>query len=331
MSLPRLILVVVDPDLRQTAATDRAIDLALRSGARLHLLLPVFDPRIDATAELVDPGVERNARQALVARCHRWLAEWTEKLISQQMRVTCEVVWARLAHEAVVVAALAMAPDLVIKDLVHSPVLHGRTAISSSDWRLARRCPFALMLVQQRSTTGPCRVAVAVDPGRSQLNESGLDERVMQSALPLALLLDGSLELIHVFPSLQANREPAPALDDVVARLQRNDVEAFTRFAKRHRVPAERCTLLIGEPVHAILQHVEDRGIGLLVIGSQYWEGLDGLSLGSNAEALFAHAECDLLLVRPQGFAANVANASARVPGAIGLQVGAGGCPAAMG
>ena len=166
------------------------------------------------------------------------------------------------------------------------------------------------MLVQAGDREGPLRVAVAVDPGRPQLAAAGLDACVMKVAQPLAMLLEASLELIHVFPALQADGAPDPALDDVVVRLERIDDEAFTRFGEQHRVPAARCTLLIGEPVRAILQHVEDQGIGLLVIGSQYWEGPEGSSLGSSAEALFANAECDLLLVRPRAVAGRATTAS---------------------
>ena len=62
MSLPQQILALVDPTMHQTAATRRAVELARRCGARLHLLMVAFDERIDATAELVDPEIANLAR-----------------------------------------------------------------------------------------------------------------------------------------------------------------------------------------------------------------------------------------------------------------------------
>lgn len=302
MSLPKLILALVDPAMRQTAATRRAVELTRRCGARLHLMMVAFDARIDATAELVDPEVERLARERFIEQRLRWLAEWTAGLVAQSLRITCEVVWAKAMHEAVIVKVLEMQPDLVITDLHHETFLRRWSAIRSSDWRLARLCPAPLMLVQPDATMVPALVAAAVDPAHPLAHSIDLDQRIVQAALPLAMACGAAIEMVHVFPHRQRDEGLSAKLDELIEQLRRDDSAAFRAFADSNSVPPESRLLLEGDPVVELLRYTERRDVGLLVIGSLYRSGLDRLLLGSHAEALVAQAGCDLLLIRPADF-----------------------------
>ena len=302
MKQPELILAIVDPEMHQSAATRRAIELARRCGARLHLCMPVFDLRIHATADLVDPEVEQLARQQYIDQRMRWLAEWSAELASQNIRTSCEVLWARKAHEAVIETVRELSPDLVVKDLRRESFLRRWSTIKTSDWRLIRLCPVPLMLVQEDAPILPVRVAAAVDPVHPQARPTELDDRVVRTALPMAMAANAELELIHVFPYRRDDEGMSVKMDEVIERLRREDTDAFASFARGYSVPAERRVLLGGDPVKELLEHVEASGVDLLVIGSQYRGGFERLLLGSNAESLISHANCDLLLVRPDGF-----------------------------
>ena len=307
MSLPKLILAVVDPAMRTTVGTRRAIELARRSGARLLLFMCAFDARIDATAELVDPEVERLAREQFIQVRLRWLAEWTAELVSQDLHASCEVTWARKEYEAVIGKVLETGADFVVKDLRRDTVMRRWSAIRSTDWRLARLCPVPLMLVQEDAPLLPSRVAAAVDPSHPDAHAAGLDDGVVHAALPVAMACGASLELLHVFPYRRADEGLAAKMDELIEELRRDDRLAFNRFADRHSVASEQRLLLGGEPVAEILRHAQTAKIDLLVIGSQYRSGLDRLLLGSHAEALIAQAACDLLIVRPDNFARELA------------------------
>ena len=302
MSLPKLILVVVDPAMHLTAGVRRAVELGRRSGARLHLLMTAFDSRIDATAELVDPEVERLARQQYIDVRLKWLGEYTAGLVGQGLRASCEVTWARKEYEAVIGKVLEGGADLVVKDLRRDLVLRRWSTIRTSDWRLARLCPVPLMLVQEDAPLLPSRVAAAVDPSHPGVRPADLDDRVVGAALPLAMTCGASLDLLHVFPYQRGNEGMAAKMDALIEELRRDDRLAFNRFADRHGVAPEQRLLLGGDMVAETLRHVETAGIDLLVIGSQYVSGFDRLLLGSNAEALVGQAACDLLIVRPGDF-----------------------------
>lgn len=302
MSLPQQILALVDPSMHQTAATRRAVELARRCGARLHLLMVAFDERIDATAELVDPEIANLARARYIDERLHWLAEWSVELTAQELRVTCEVQWAKSLHDAVIAKVLEIKPDLVVGDLHRESFLRRWSVIRSSDWRLARLCPAPLMLVHPDAAILPALVAAAVDPSHPQARAAGLDERVVQIALPIAMAAGAPIELVHVFPHHRQNDRLSAKMDELIEQLRAEDRAGYWTFADQHSVPTESRVLLDGDPVEELLRYAERRDVGLLVIGSQYRRGLDRLLLGSHAEALIAQAACDILLIRPDGF-----------------------------
>lgn len=307
MSLPESILCVVDPGMEKSPAARRAIELCRRSGAQLHLLMVAFDLRIDATAELVDPEVSRLARERFVEKRMRWLGEWCAHLAEQQLRVSSEVVWARKVHEAVMSKVAERSPGLVIKDLHRHDVLRRWSILAVDDSRLARACPVPLMLVQADSRAGFAKVAAAVDPTHAESQASRLDDAIVGMALPMAMLAGASLELLHVIPHWRGSEGLSIEIDELLERLHRENAQEFLRFADRHSVAPEQRVMMSGDVVDELLRHVAGAGVDLLVIGSQYRRGLDRILLGGHAEALVGQAPCDILLVRPDGFAAAVA------------------------
>lgn len=307
MDMPRSILAAVDSGMRPSAATRRAIELSRRTGARLHLLMPVYDARIDATSERIDAEVARLASDQFIGTRLRWLADWTAELAAQNLRASCEVVWARASHEALLARVLEQAPDLVVKDLEHDSFLGRWPVIRTTIWRLLRTCPSPLMLVQPDAPLMPSRLAAAVDPSHPNARSSGLDDRVVKAALPLAMVANATLDLVHVFPFRREDSGTSAKLDEVVDEVRTEDRRIYNEFAERYSVPRDRRVLLGGSPAVEILNHAQAHSIDLLVLGSEYRGAWDRFLLGSTAESLISQAGCDLLLVRPEGFARQLA------------------------
>ncbi|HKY90038.1 MAG TPA: universal stress protein [Nevskiaceae bacterium] len=305
--MPQSILVVVDASMRETPAVHRAVELARRAKARLHLCMPAFDRRIDAAAELVHPDVERMAREQYFNERLRWITGVTSELASRGVNATCEVIWTPLMHDAVIAKVLEFGHDLVVRDLEPEPFLGRWTSVRSTDWKLARLCPVPLMFVKPSSAIMPRQIAAAVDPGHANARASGLDDRVLEFGLPLALAADARLALVHVFPHRREDVGMSAKMDELLDTMREADRQAFDAFADRHSVPKDRRVLLGGRSAEELCRFVEEKGIELLIVGSEYRGGIDRFFLGSTAEQLVAHAPCDLVLVRPDGFGATLA------------------------
>lgn len=297
------ILSVVGPRMEPSPATRRATELARRSGARLDLFMPVYDRDIDAAQNLTEPDVARRALEHFVDERSRWLTEFARELADRGLDVSGEVSWSREPYKAIIDRALDDSPDLVVADLKRDDFLHRWSTVRTTDWRLSRLCPVPLMLVQSASSATLHRVAAAIDPTHPGAHPSGLDDQVITVGLAMAKMLEEQLEVLHVFPYLSADASDKRELNTLAKRLRLEHENAFSSFADRHTIPRDHCKLLLGEPAESLAQHVASEQIDLLVIGSQYRSGLDRLLLGSHSEALIAQAPCDLLIVRPSGFA----------------------------
>lgn len=301
----RNILVVVDSKRLQGAALARAAALSQRTGARLQVLMPVFELSIHASAELVDTEVQRLARQQYLDEHEAILAPCVAQLQAQGLDAGGEVVWSRKPYEAVIVRALDLGADLVVAELVRESFLRRWSAVRTAEWRLARFCPVPLMLVQEGAAPLPRRVTAAVDPVHPQARAGELDDRVLEQARALATLSGASLDVAHVFAYAPHARARSAKMKQWIDALREEDAAACMRFAQRHGIAPDAIARLEGEPVEALVQHCGDPG-DLLVIGSQYRRGMDRMLLGSHAEPLISQAGCDLLLVRPDGLAADL-------------------------
>lgn len=73
--------------------------------------------------------------------------------------------------------------------------------------------------------------------------------------------------------------------------------EQLTELAGKYGVAADSVHAVIGGPSPQIVEAARDQGADLLVIGSHGKHGL-GLLLGSTANGVLHHAECDVLTIR---------------------------------
>jgi universal stress protein E len=298
------ILAVVDPEMRPSAATRRAVELARRSGAQLYLCMPVFDRRIEESAELVDPDVSGLARENFIGQRRAWLTQWMAALADQGIRADGDVLWGPASHEAVMARVLELDPDLVVADLLREPFLKHWMTVKPSVWKLARLCPAPLMLVREDAPTIPARVSAAVDPFQAQVRTAGLDERVLDAALQHASTTDARLDLVHVFPFRPADEHLSTKLDELIDEQRETDRRLFTAFADGHSVRQERRFLMGGRTVVELIRYVRSHDVDLMVLGSEYRGSIERFFLGSTTESLVAQAPCDLLLVRPADFRA---------------------------
>lgn len=303
MNVLKLILVALDDPIRPTPASRRAVELARRTGAKLHLCMTVFDWSIDAASDMVDKKVGQLARKEFLDLRQQALAEYAAEQTASGLDVDFEVIWSGKPHDALLARVLDLRPDLVVKDVVRESLLGRWSTVRSSDWKLVRQCPAPLMLTRKSSVLLPKRIAVAVDPVRSESSVARLDERAMRAAVPIAMVAEAELQLVHVCKRRGRQLGDGHAINDYLDMLRKEDNAAYVDFAQHMGVPEENRVLLEGEAHHELLKFVESANVDLMVIGSEYRTGFERFMIGSTAEALISGSDCDLLLVRPDGFA----------------------------
>jgi universal stress protein E len=302
MATAQTILVALGPDRRRTAAFNRGVELARRTGAALHLCLFDYQGLIDTARAAVSPEVAQLAQKEFMRERMSWAATETASLADHGLRVECDVVWSPILHEAILGKALDIGADLIIRDIALDRHTPPRLHPSPADWKLLRLAPCSLMLVRADSAPLPRHLLAAVDVTSVRPKAANLNQRLMQNATALAQEWEADLDLVSTYSYVPLEGDAfsfAPELYDLVDKSHKS---AFEQFAAEQPIAADRRHRLFGEPADSIARCAHDHHIDLVIIGSAYHSGWDRLLFGSTAESLLRQIGCDVLILKPDGF-----------------------------
>jgi universal stress protein E len=302
MSNLKSILVVVSPERRATPALHRAVAYARRNKAALRLCLFDYYGPIDHSRSIFGQEVADRARHDFTQERMQWLSQEAAGLAAQGLQVECEVIWAPSAHKAVVAKVLETRPDLVIKDVECDPK-DGLLRPSALDWKLLRLCPALLMLVQPQARLLPQQLLAAVDV--TITGERGkLNHRVVAAASACAALSDASFKLASIFSCVPVDAYGSGFIADTYDIMNNAHRESLAKFASIHAIsPLQVLRRSAFDIAEGLAACGRDSGADLVVLGSAYHNNFDRLMFGTTAETLIRRLACDVLLVKPDGFA----------------------------
>ncbi len=304
MGTYRCIMLLLRHDETPSPALARARALAMAGGASVHLFLFEHEAAIDAVSH-VSGEVTRLAQEAFLRQRSDWLQARAAAMRADGIRAQAHVVWGAPADELVLDKLQELKPDLLIKDIDRQP-LPKRLLLTPLDWKLLRLCPVPLMLVGGHRPALPRHAVVAVDPVAEAHTAGSLNRRLLDATRKLPGI--ETVDLAHAFEPVGALAIGEPLgsavwLNDVFDSLRTLGERALHDFAVEHNVPTARRHLLAGPPALTLPALVEQLDADLLVLGTVHRRGLERLIIGSTAERILQHADCDLLAVKPAGFA----------------------------
>jgi universal stress protein E len=307
----RRILVVLDPTAHAQPALDKAASLAARTGAELTLFACDPDP---ARIRELGPADRDSARAYSLAARRDWLeaqaASWERSGVPCALEVECR----SPLHECILARLAAAPPDLVVKD-THPHSLLKRTLLTHTDWQLIRGTSVPLLLVRPDPWAAVPLFVAAIDPGHSGDRTDALDRELLAWARLLAHATDGRAAALNLCfpPSLLAGAADAAMLGWVPAAANARLVEA-DRLARIEQLRPLVATaglepgalhVVIGTP-EALPIELEVLRADVAVMGAVSRSPLRRLALGSTAEHVLDRLPCDLLVVKPPDFAANL-------------------------
>jgi universal stress protein E len=294
MSAKHIVVVVDATSNEEQPVVERAAWLAERTGAALQLFTCVYDANVDAgrvaTVLIPDAG----AREQVLLRHRRRLEELAAPLRERGLSVTVEVAWDFPLADVLVKRAAAERPWLVAKDAHHHTLLQ-RTLLSSTDWRLVRKCPVPLLLVKRPAVAAKPVVLAAVDPLHVHDKPAALDDAIYKFAAALSASTGGALHLVHA-AAPPMGIELAPQLQALIAAESRR---AIVKFVETHPVAADKVHVLDGLPDHCLELAVHQQDADFLVMGAVARRGLKKLLLGSTAARVLDRLPCDLVIIKP--------------------------------
>lgn len=298
-----ILVVITDPFARRQPALAKAVAIARRSGSSVTLFnsfmlpQPVSDVPMDSYEQVIASATRqrRERLRAMAAGLHLRPAK-------------CVVRWDYPAHEAIVREVVKSKPDLLVTDS-HRRGRVARWLLSNTDWELMRTCPCPMWFVRSASLPRRLQVLVAVDPRHSHAKPTRLDDRLLRAASTLIDKLSGRIAVVHAYEAPVASTSGMLMEPVRVPRSPRRAHEFIadttrmvTGLAARHGVDANDCIVQQGSTREVIAAAARRMKTDLLVMGAVSRSQLSRLAIGSTAEAVIDHVDCDLFVVKPAGF-----------------------------
>jgi universal stress protein E len=299
MQLKRILVAVKPWQRGLPLGASHARQLAQLAGAQLQLLGTVFDARVAAGSDLSEAAA-RISRDRALAAARVGLERLASSLRDWGANVTTKVVWGVPAYEGILAAAREWRADLVVVGTHEPGTLH--TRLTDTDWQLMRLAECPLLLVQNASFGGYRTVVAAVDPLHAHDEPYGLDRAVLDAGRCISRACGATLRAVYAYHgdeafSLVSAVEVAPGVfygNENVEAVHRRAVQELT---EQFGIAAGEVDLVAGSAPDAIIDTVEARGAGLVVVGMPRRHGALAALLDSTAETIAASVACDVLLV----------------------------------
>lgn len=279
------ILVILDKPKHEQIALQRALELAQKSGAKLHLVSFVYEP-------LVSMPMLSSSMLNVSEELEKERGKWLQALQSEHTLPpgsTAEVVW----HHDIPYWTLEYlddnACDLVVKTAQKQ---FGRGGFGSIDWRLIESLPTALWLAVSTHWVKRDRIVAALDPAIDNPLHVELNQRVLNLGGTLSKLLDAELESVACVPvhsevaDLDKFREETGAL-----------LQAVDKVIASSGVTCSRTHFVTGKPAAEVNRVVDRNKARAILVGRGVRKGPKGFVLGNTAERILGRANTDVLIV----------------------------------
>jgi universal stress protein E len=275
------ILVVASRSPSDYSLLEKAQRLA--RGCDAHIDLYYFDAHGAGTiaAETETVKAERLWQERIDDHL-AYLEALQGRLRAPQIPIAPHVVCAQPLSDAILAKVAELQPDLVMKAPAGSHPLRLFT-MDLNDWRLARGCPSALMLVAGKPWRSVPHFGALIDVREEAI--ARLPAAVLHSCEYLTLGCGGELDVAYC--------EPGHDGDEVADR-----AAALESLVREFHIPSDRVFALRGDPDSQLTEFVARQRYDVLAIGApSHRRGLVALAGGLSSKLVDA-ADSDLLLVR---------------------------------
>ncbi|OZG72083.1 universal stress protein UspA [Hahella sp. CCB-MM4] len=296
------ILVVMDPTKTEQAIVGRCMNIAKAFDARVELFEAEFRTALESSYPF-DTHALQQAREAYLSKRRRVLEEVAAQFASGGVQASVHVCWERPLYSAILERAGEIDADLIVKATHHHSLLN-RALFTNTDWHLIREADVPLWFVREEHEWGShLELMAAVDPLSFSEGVEKLNPKILTLAHQISSNLPSTLSVGHAY-------EPIPTgmlleFDTVVSdyesyrdQVQAEHQQALDRLLEEYVEPTTQVYFEEGAPDRFLPDCVNREGIDILVMGAVSRDGFDRLFIGSTAERVLEHIQCDVVVVK---------------------------------
>jgi len=299
------ILLVLDPEMQETAALDKAVSLAGQNTARLTLFSVVYrHPDLHRYPDSVGDSL----MAPLVAERQQWLQGFMPALQEQGVDGGAVVVAAGVSFLEIIREVLREQHDLVITTAEEKKGIRARV-FGATSMHLMRKCPCPVWVVKRAQARPYARIMAAVDPSPYDPKYDSLSALILQLAGSMARREGAELHIVHVWHMLGESyvRRGGMTGAEVEAAKAQEKLEQKQRFdtllGHSGVTDLKPCLHFVeGYPDERIPELVVEQDIDLLVMGTVCRTGIAGFLIGNTAEEVLNQVDCSVLTLKPEGF-----------------------------
>lgn len=279
------LLVVIDPTIEDQFALKRAEQLAIDTGAKLHLFC------CDYLDDLSGYASRKEAKRAVLAHNKTEMDALAQPLRNEGITVTTEACWNNNWQESAVHAATRIGAGLILKT---SAIYEGKTDERHlAEVHLLRKAGCGVLLVRDPGPWVQQRILAAITPDNDNSGHGLLNNLIITQAQRLAHATQSTLHCVTAPESGLKMHEIFLLLEDDPLDLSTDEELISSRFG----IAPERVHIYPGSPKDAIVRAAEELRADVLIIGTVARNGLKATIIGNTAEKILNDVETDILVV----------------------------------
>ena len=295
------LLVMVDPTKEEQPSLKRAVFLARSYGAKISVILCVYDLSYEMTSMLSQE--ERDSMRQVVLSQHQ---QWLDDVIADYSDVAMEttVAWHNRPFEAAIKQVLANKHDLLIKT-THSHDKLKSVIFTPTDWHLLRKSPCDVLLVKDHDWPVNGTIATAVNAVSEDSDHINLNNKVLQHAVDMSKVINANVKVINAYPGTPVNiaiEIPEFNSNEYNDSIKTHHDEKTKALAAEFKIDACDCIVEEGLAEDVIPRISHELDAELVIIGTIGRTGFSAAFIGNTAEHVIDGIDCDLLAVKPDGF-----------------------------
>lgn len=292
------LLVIADKIGDSQEAFKKALGLARKTGAAIHVAIFEFEPKsvLDAVSVENSDFSGVGLKTQMINRKKRW---WLEYIPGHQgdLEITHEVVWTKQIHDWVIKHVGTHKYDMVVKTGHRS-----ETAFyTPTDWQLFRDSAIPVYIVARQHFKPKKVILVALDMLAKSSKKKNLNRQLLECANRLALQTDAVIHCVFVIkvPTVLKDLDiiDARAYFDKARKLVK---PAAASLVKSYDISPERIHVEDGLPWGVVSNMSNKLRAQCVVVGSMGRKGIIGKLIGSTAEKIIQTTNTDMLVVSPE-------------------------------
>lgn len=292
------LLVIADKIGDSQKAFKKALGLARKTGAAIHVAIFEFEPKtvMEAVSLQNLDFSGTGLKTQMINRKKRW---WQEYIPAHQgdLEITHEVVWTKQIHDWVIKHVGKHQYDLVVKTGHRS-----ETAFyTPTDWQLFRDSAIPVYIVARQHFKPKKVILVALDILARSGKKKNLNRQLLECANRLALQTGAVIHCVFVIkvPTVLKDLDiiDAKAYVDKARKLAE---PAAASLVESYDISPERIHIEDGLPWGVVSNVSKKLRAQCVVVGSMGRKGITGKLIGSTAEQIIQIANTDLLVVSPE-------------------------------